>query len=217
MASLQQLLSKKSDAGPVTAPRWHPNFRNYERLPDTKVVRTTFFVNTAAVAVAASLLLWAGSRELQIKGLGSQIDESQRQIDAKTRQNTEALRLNQIFADQERKMQEALTFAGLPIAPSDFIIHLGRTLPEDIAIEFMDMRFTQTGGPTIVLRGQAAGPSEMAAGIASGYADVFRADAAFVAAIASADITNVNRDLARGVVTFEIVLKLKTPAKEAKS
>ena len=45
-------LTKKSDAVPVAAPLWHTNFRNFDRLPDTKVVRTAFFVNTAAGAVA---------------------------------------------------------------------------------------------------------------------------------------------------------------------
>ncbi len=217
MASLQQLLRKKSDAGPVAAPRWHPNFRNYERLPDTKVVRTTFFVNTAAIAVATALLLWAGYRELQIKNLGSQITDSQQQIDAKSKQNAAALRLTQAFSEQEKKIQEALTFTALAVAPSDFVIDLGRTLPKDIAIEFVDMRLTPAGSPSIVLRGMAAGPSEQAAGTASAYADVFRTEPAFVATIANAEITTVNRDVSRGVVTFEIVLKLKVPGKEGKS
>ena len=53
-------LTKKSDSEPVAAPLWHTNFRNFEQLPDTKVVRTTFFVNTAAIAIAAGLLLWLG-------------------------------------------------------------------------------------------------------------------------------------------------------------
>ena len=50
------LLSKKSDDQSEEEPLWHPNFRNYERLPDTKVVRTTFFVNTAAIAVTLMLV-----------------------------------------------------------------------------------------------------------------------------------------------------------------
>ena len=48
-------LTKKSDAQSAVAPVWHPNFRNFERLPDTKVVRTTFFVNTAAQAEVDAL------------------------------------------------------------------------------------------------------------------------------------------------------------------
>ena len=44
------LLKKKSEAAAApTVPAWHPNFRNYEKLPDLKVVRTAFFVNGAAI------------------------------------------------------------------------------------------------------------------------------------------------------------------------
>ena len=110
-----------------------------------------------------------------------------------------------------------MTFSAQSLSPTDFIINLGRTLPKDIAVEFVDMRFAHTGGPSIVLRGIAAGPSQTATGAASAYVDVFRTDPAFVATIANAEITTVNRDVSRGVVTFEIVLKLKVPGKEGKS
>ena len=60
MASLLQL-TRKSDAEPAAAPLWHPNFRNYDRLPDTKAVRTALLVNlvagAAAVVAAAAYLL----------------------------------------------------------------------------------------------------------------------------------------------------------------
>jgi len=61
-------LTKKSDAQ-VASPLWHTNFRNFERLPDTKVVRTTFFINTAAVALTLGLLLWLGYREYHLYNL----------------------------------------------------------------------------------------------------------------------------------------------------
>ena len=35
-------------------PAWHPNFRNYEKLPDIKVVRTAFFVNGVNCALTPS-------------------------------------------------------------------------------------------------------------------------------------------------------------------
>ena len=48
-------LTKKSDAALNVVPAWHPNLRNVENLPDTKVVRTAFFVNGFAMLVAVSL------------------------------------------------------------------------------------------------------------------------------------------------------------------
>ena len=53
------LLKKKSDAAAVSlVPAWHPNFRNFEKLPDIKVVRTAFFVNGAALFLAVALLIY---------------------------------------------------------------------------------------------------------------------------------------------------------------
>ena len=53
------LLKKKTKAASSAPqmPAWHPSFRNYERLPDIKVVRTVFFVN--AVAIGSVLLSFA--------------------------------------------------------------------------------------------------------------------------------------------------------------
>src|SRR3954464_4399212 len=99
-------LTKKSDAEPAAAANWHTNFRNFERLPDTKVVRTTFFVNTAAIAIAAGLLLWLASREITNVGIRDQIAEARHQIDANRKQNADAIRLSKAFAAEQTKLAE---------------------------------------------------------------------------------------------------------------
>lgn len=217
MSSLQQLLRKKGDAGPVTAPLWHPNFRNYERLPDTKVVRTAFFVNVLTGGIAACLLLYTGFNEFRIRSLNQQVADSQQQIDNRSAQNAEALRLSQVFAEEEKKLAEAIAFTTVAIPPTEFVTLLGETLPKEIAIEYMDLRYADTTGPMVVLRALAAGSPEQASGAASSYADVFRTHPRFIAGVEKADITNVNRDASRGVITFEVVLRLKVPGKDKKS
>lgn len=217
MPSLQQLLRKRSDAEPVTAPLWHPNFRNYERLPDTKTVRTAFFVNAVAGGIAACLLLYTGFNELRIRQLNQQVAEAESLIESRRAQDEQARKLSAAFAEEEKKLAEAVTFTAVALPPTEFIALLGETLPQDIAIEFFDMKLAEAAGPTIVLRGIASGSPEQASGAASSYADVFRTHPRFVAAVDKADITNVNRDTQRGVITFEVVLRLKTPGKEKKS
>src|SRR3954465_3315363 len=133
-------LSKKSDDQAEGEPLWHANFRNFERLPDTKVVRTTFFVNTAAGAAAIALALWLGYREYTLKNLGSQIAEAQAQIDANAKQNAEALRLTQAFSDEDKKIADAEAFMKMPVPASEFILLIGQTLPKEILIDFTDMR-----------------------------------------------------------------------------
>ena len=69
------LLKKKSDADAAEAlPAWHPNFRNYQKLPDIKVVRTAFFVNGVAIFVALSLGIYLGFKEWQLYLVKDQIN-----------------------------------------------------------------------------------------------------------------------------------------------
>jgi hypothetical protein len=59
-------LKKRGDAAVVVVPAWHPNIRIVENLPDTKVVRTAFFVNGAAMLIAIALALYLGIQEWKL-------------------------------------------------------------------------------------------------------------------------------------------------------
>ncbi len=209
-------LTKKSETQPVAAPLWHTNFRNFERLPDTKVVRTTFFINTAAIAVTLGLLLWFGYREYHIYNLGEQIADAQRQIDANAKQNKEALRLSKIFADEEDKLAEAEAFQRFPISPVEFVSLLGQTLPKDISIESVDARLGDANSSTFTLRGLVAGTRDQASGAASSYVDMLRANPRFGAIFEPITLTNLNPDARSGFLAFEIVFKIRSGAREKK-
>lgn len=210
-------LSKKSDAQQAVAPLWHPNFRNFEQLPDTKVVRTAFFVNVGAIFVSLCLLLWLGYRELHVYGLSEQIAEAQHDIDSKSRQNTEALRLSKIFADEEKKLTEAAAFTRTLLAPSEFVVLLGQTLPKEIALETVDQRLNEPTGPICVLRGLVAGSPDQASGTASSYIEQLHGQPRFAATFESINLTSLTRDPKTGFLVFEVVFKFKTDAKEKKS
>ena len=209
-------LTKKSEAQPVAAPLWHANFRNFERLPDTKVVRTTFFVNTAAIAATVCLLLWLGFREYHIYSLGEQIADAQRQVDSNTKQNNEAIRLTKIFADEERKMLEAIAYRRTPISPAEFITSLGASLPKEVSVESVDARMTEASGGTYVVKGLVAGTPDQASGAASRYVDMLRAHSRLGTVFDPITLTNLSRDASSGFLTFEIVMKVKPDTKEKK-
>lgn len=209
-------LTKKSDAQPLVALHWHPNFRNFERLPDTKVVRTAFFVNTAAIVVAASLLLWVGYREYQIRSLRQQIADAQGQIDGNIKQNNEALRLSKIFADENKKAQEAIAVTRAVLSPADLIVLLGQSLPKEISIETVDMRPSAATNPATVVRGIVAGTPDQAAGIASNFLETLRAHPRFAAAFDQITLPNLARDPKTGFLAVEIVLRYKSEGKEQK-
>ena len=211
-------LTKKSDAQPAAAPLWHPNFRNFERLPDTKVVRTTFFVNTAAIAVTLGLLLWLGYREFHIMDLSKQIAEAQKQIDDNSRQNKEALRLTKVFADETKKLTEAEAFSRPSILPSEFVLLLGQSLPKEIAVESLEGRLGETalGGQAYMLKGLVAGTPDQASGAASSYVDLLRAHPRLGKVFDPITLTNLNRNSGGSFLSLDITLKIKADAKEKK-
>jgi len=207
-------LTKKSD-GPVAAPLWHPNFRNFERLPDTKVVRTTFFVNTAAGAIAIALLLWVGYGEYKLKNLGTQIAAAQAQIDTNAKQNAEALRLSQVFSEEDRKISEAEAFVKMPITPSEFIVLIGQTLPKEISIDYADMRLpADPKGQQFVIRGVVAGTRDQAAGSASAYVELLKSHPRLGVIFDPITLDKLTPDGGTGFMAFEISLKVKNEGKK---
>ncbi len=199
------------------APVWHPNFRNFERLPDTKVVRTTFFVNTAAIVVTVSLLLWLGFREYHLYDLREQIAGTQKVIDGNMRQSKEAIRLTNLFSDEEKKLAEAATFERATLTPTEFLALLGQTLPKEISIESMEARLAETtGGATVLLRGSVAGTPDQASGAASSYVDQLRAHPRMGLVFNSIVLNNLSRGANTSYLTFDITLKGKAGGKEKK-
>ena len=209
-------LTKKSDAEPVAAPLWHTTFRNFDRLPDTKVVRTTFFVNTAAGAVAIALLLFVGYREYRLYNLSEQIAEAQREIDSNAKKNAEALGLSRIFADEDKKLAEAEAFLKIPVPVSEYVLLLGQTLPKEISIDFADLRFPADAklAQTVTMRGMVAGSRDQAAGTASSYVDLLRAQPQLGAVFDPITLDKLTPDATTGFMAIEISLKVKTEGKK---
>lgn len=205
-------LKKKSDAQPTAAPLWHPNFRDFDRLPDTKVVRTTFFINTAAIAAAVGMLLWLGYREFNNHNIGQQIAEANAQIESNRKQNDEALKQAKLFADEEKKLAEAIAFVKAPVTPLEFVQLLGDTLPKDISIDYVDTRIGDPRNSVFQIRGRVAGSPDMASGVTSSYVDTLRANERVKQIFDPVSLNRLDRDAAGGMV-FEITLTIKPAAK----
>jgi hypothetical protein len=209
-------LTKRSESQPDAAPLWHTNFRNFERLPDTKVVRTTFFINMAAIVVTLGLLLWLGYREFHIYTLGEQIAQAQKEIDSNSRQNKEAIRLANTFTEEEKKLADAIAFQRAPISPSEFAILLGQTLPKEISIEGVDVRLTDASAGIFIMHGLVAGTPDQASGAASSYVQMLHDNAQFRNVFDPINLEKLNRDAGSGILSFEISLKVKAESKEKK-
>ena len=165
-------LKKKPEAAAVSAmPPWHPNLRNFARLPDTKVVRTAFFINGASIFIALGLLLWFSFQEYKLRNLERQIADWDRQINRDQKQSDQFVALYGKFQAEQARIGDIDNFLNSRPAVSQLIMRLAQTLPKDIALDAFE---EQQGGVT--LRGTVRGTPDEASGYASAYLDQLRAD-----------------------------------------
>jgi len=184
-------------------------------LPDTKVVRTTFFVNTAAGAAAIALLLWLGYGEYRLYSLSEQIAVAQREIDANSAKNNAALTQSKTFGDESKKLTEVDAFLKTPVGVSEYLQLVAQTLPKEISIDFADVRLpADPKNQTFVLRGVVAGTRDQAAGSASSYVESLKNHPRIGAVFDPISLDKLNPDGASGFMSFEITLKVKPEGKK---
>jgi hypothetical protein len=206
-------LLKKTNAtnSAQMTPAWHPNFRNFERLPDTKVVRTSFFVNGACIAVLCVVAIIFGYREYGLYGMGAGIADFQRQIDKDKPASDRAVVAFKKFQEEEKKLLELRDFVVAPLRASEFLLQLGDSLPPGILLTSIDYR--PTG---VALRGTVSGTADQASGEAYAYVGKLQKYPGFATLVESVTLTNINRDLAAGLLVVELNLKFKAASNEAK-
>jgi hypothetical protein len=200
------LLKKKSDAPSAPeVPAWHPNFRNYEKLPDVKVVRTTFFVNGAAIFVATALLIFFGFQEWKLRALKVQIAAWQQEIDTNKKSSDQAKALFTKFKAEEVRINEVDAFLKSKPILSDLILHLSETLPANIAIDQLDLR--ENG---LAMRFSVRGSAQDASGLATAYSERLKTDKVLAERfedVSFASLPTLNPNTSRIAVEFFLRLK----------
>jgi hypothetical protein len=183
---------------------WHPNFRNYEKLPDIKVVRTAFFINAAAIFLAISLATYFGFKEWQLRVLRGQIAQAEAQISRDKPNSDQAVSLFKQFQAEEAKINEVDAFMKAKPRVTDLVLHLGRTLPENIAFDSFDLR--DTG---LVMRLSVKGTPDAALGYANQYLDQLKADTQLTQRFEPAEMTSATPNPASGRMAVEINNRIK--------
>ncbi|MFT3868198.1 MAG: hypothetical protein QM715_06825 [Nibricoccus sp.] len=202
------LLKKNSDkAKAAQAPAWHTNFRNFAVLPDTKLVRTSFFVNGLLIVLAVASLLAVAYQEYTLSILRGQNNDLQTQIDKNRAASSRAVALYKQFQAEEVKITELNGFVkGQKIVYSDLLIRLSQNKPAGIV--FLTVEYKDTGA---VIKGYAQGISEQATSAASAYERQLRDDPQLNTVFKSISLTNVSRDVQAGRLMFEIILSFNLP------
>jgi hypothetical protein len=199
-------LLKKNSGHEVHAPAWHPNFRDFAQLPDTKVVRTSFFVNGVAIFGTIALLLASAYQEYNLYNLRVQIEQWQQQIHSQKRASDQNIALYNKFKDEEKKILEHDAFAKSErLAISEFVLRLGKIIPKNISLTAIDCKDTGVN-----LRGAVRGAPQLASGIASQYEKLLKEDKFLAERFESISLTTLSPDAQSGRMMFEIVCKLKS-------
>jgi hypothetical protein len=203
-------LKKSSDKSSVSMmPAWHPNFRNFERLPDTKVVRTTFFINGVAILIATTLAIYVAYREVELSTLKGDTNAAQKVVDDNKLASDQAVALFKKFQAEEKKIFELQKFRSVsPLEFSDLLLELGSSLPPAVLLNSMDYR--PSG---VTLRGRIKGSSEEGAGMADEYVSKLTKNAYFSDLFDPIKLTNIVRDAGTGEIVIQIDLQFRTSAK----
>ena len=190
-----------------TAPHelcWHPDFRDLSHLPDVKVVRTAFFINSAAILAMLIMGVWFGFREFQLHDRNRQIAEWQRQIDRDRFASAQAVVQFKKFQLEEARFKEVEKFVKSKPVFSEVLLHLAETLPSSVAfdsLDFSDVNFT--------LRGVIRGTPDLAAGYASNYLQQLKTDPLFLPMFAEITLSSLSQNPQSGRLQFEIKFRLK--------
>jgi hypothetical protein len=200
-------LKKPSDKSVVSlVPPWRPNFRNFERLPDTKAVRTTFFVNGLALLVAVSLTIYLVYKEIERSTLAADA-ETARSIAAERKPLSDrAIAQAKKFQNEENKVKELHFFlTNSKIKVSELLLELGSSLPPSVLLNSVEYRVSG-----VTARGAISGSAEEGARKAVAYVEKLRQEIYFDKHFETITLTGITRDPAAGEMRFEIDFKLYT-------
>ena len=206
-------LLKKTVERPATAEgsAWHPDFRNVSRLPDTKTVRTKFFVNLLAVTATLALLLFVGLREMRLAGLRTELATIESHIATSQGPSGKALAAFKAFQAEEKAFNEAYGVVQDAFSIPDFLLHLGALLPQGVRIQRVEFRGASV---PISISGSVRGLDAAASDVASEFVKLLQADEKLKERFVSISLTNLGRNVAEGNMSFELSLApipAKTP------
>ena len=196
-------LKKKAEAA-STMPPWHPDLRIVERMPDTKVVRTAFFVNGVAILVAVVLALYLITDRWELRSINNQIADTQKQIDHDKFESAKAVALFAKFKTEQAKIDEITKFTTARPVASKLYLKIAGSLPAKIALTSYNVSLAG-----LSIKGIIRGAPDQASGDASAYLDQLRRDKELMDIFSDASLNSLSRDEKTGRLAIEVFLKFK--------
>jgi len=195
----------KKAAAEIIQP-WRPDFREVSALPDTKTIRTSFFINLIAGALAAAITLYVLQFEWTKFSTEKQLAEIEIRI-ADTR--TAHDKVQALFKDylaEQKKFSEIQAIAQDSFLLSDFVKHLGAILPEGIYFKRIEYK---PATKTITANGSAQGLDANATTRASKFEKTLQDDPRLAGLFSTIRLTSAARNIQESALDIEFLFTFK--------
>jgi hypothetical protein len=206
----------KKSGGDKAATRtipWRPDFRDFEQLPDVKTVRAALYVNIAAIAVTALVVLLVVQREWSVISLRNTLANVETDIEQTQPKSESARAAFTQFQAEERRFREAHALVSDPFRLADFLVHLGTINPLDVNVRRVDFRGP---GQTLTILGAVRGLDAAASDVASQFVRQLQTDPVLKTHFEAISLTNLGRNVDEGSLNLELVFTFKKPGGAAR-
>jgi hypothetical protein len=201
MLPLLKKSSPKREASQDLA--WHPDFRIRADLPDTKAVRTMFFLSTASVSVFTALLIFIAQREYNLAVLQDELRDTEAKIQISTGENAKLVKAYGLYQTEEKKFSEAQEFVKHSFRLTDFMVLMGEIIPSGIKVTKIDFKgINQNLMVSITVNGVDAGATDAA----SNYIKLLREDKQLTKHFSGITLAKLNRNTVAGNLNVELSL-----------
>jgi hypothetical protein len=189
---------------------WHPNFADSTRLPDVKVVRTTFFLNAASIVILGAMIVFVANREFVTYQVKSDLAAREAEIKTTKVESDRAVIQYTKYKDEVKKLTPVVNLTADSFVFSDFVIHLAEKLPQRITVQKIVCR---GAGQATFLSLTAQGLDDASVEMASAYVKEMQADDYYKVYFGSVALSNIVRNAERSTLTLEIVMNPKSTKK----
>ena len=181
---------------------WHLDFRDVASLPEDRVVRIRFLVNTCAAALTLGLLILVGWQLLLRSAVVAQIRFWDEKIAFHQRENDELQLVLRDYEAEAEKINHAYEGVYSPFVPSDFVLAIGQTLPDRMTVDMIGY-----ADGAIAIRGSLAEPPERASRVLGHYVETLRNDQRIGALFGDISAPSLDRAKEDNLFNFQIALK----------
>lgn len=127
-------------------PYWRPNFVHSSELPDIKVVRTNFIVNSATVLIFLVVASIVAQKEYKAIALRNSIASLEERVTAANPADKANVALSQKFRSAAEHVVELEKFYITPFTPHEFLNEFARLRPKGLI--FSRISVVETKGKT---------------------------------------------------------------------